>query len=82
MSMQDLTLSQHPDKDRAMTTAADIRASRARLDETQAEFGKRFGVDRSTIAIWEKYGPPGSGTAAALIKRVLSEIVTELREAQ
>jgi len=57
-----------------MVTAADIRAARARLDETQETFGIRFGVNRTTIAVWEKKGPPDEGTARVLIERVLAEI--------
>lgn len=56
-----------------MVTAADIRAARARLDETQAEFAQRFGVDRSTIASWEKGGPPVRGAAKIALQRVIEE---------
>lgn len=58
-----------------MVTAADIRAARARLDETQEQFSLRFGVDRSTIAKWEDFGPPWQGTARLLIERVLADLV-------
>lgn len=55
-------------------TAADIRATRARLDETQKEFGQRLGVDRSTVACWEKSGPPNKGAARMALQRVVEEI--------
>ena len=57
-----------------MITAADIRAVRARLDETQQQFGARFGVDRSTIAGWEKNGIPEEGTARVLAHRIFMEL--------
>lgn len=57
-----------------MVTAADIRATRARLDETQTEFARRFGVDRSTVACWEKAGPPGKGAAKMALQRMCDEV--------
>ena len=39
-----------------MISAADIRALRARLDETQETFGLRFGLPRFHVIYWEKYG--------------------------
>lgn len=39
-----------------MISAADIRALRARLDETQETFGLRFGLPRFHVVYWEKYG--------------------------
>ncbi len=57
-----------------MITAADIRAARARADETQEQIGIRFGVDRSTVSAWEKNGPPSEGTARILIERVLADL--------
>ena len=57
-----------------MVTAADIRAARARIDETQEQFGSRFGVDRSTVSTWESKGPPSEGTARILIERILADL--------
>ena len=57
-----------------MATAADIRAARARINETQEQFGNRFGVTRWTIALWEDSGPPLTGPATILLDRVLAEL--------
>ena len=57
-----------------MVSANDIRAARARLHETQAEFAARFEVDQSTIANWEAKGPPQRGPAAIVIKQVLHNL--------
>jgi len=43
-----------------MIDAADIRALRARLDETQDQFGARFGVSRFRVIGWERNGFAGS----------------------
>jgi DNA-binding transcriptional regulator YiaG len=64
-----------------MVTAADIRVARARIDETQEQFAARFGVHRSTLAGWEKDGPPDEGAARALINRVLAELAVQASEA-
>jgi DNA-binding transcriptional regulator YiaG len=55
-------------------SAADIRAARARVDETQSQFAQRFGVDRSTVASWEKRGLPRKGTAPTLIEQTIRDI--------
>ena len=60
-------------------TGADIRAARARMDETQIQFGHRFGVSRWTVALWEEEGPPSNGPARLLIERVLSELNPEIQ---
>ena len=57
-----------------MTSAADIRAARARTKQTQSEFGERFGVSRWTIALWEEEGPPSAGPARLLLDRILNEL--------
>lgn len=54
-----------------MVTSEDIRRARADLEESQADFGKRFGVDQSTIHRWETEGPPERGTAKIVIEQVL-----------
>lgn len=57
-----------------MITAADIRAARARVGETQAQFGRRFGVSRWAISAWERHKLPPEGPALVLIGRILNEI--------
>jgi DNA-binding transcriptional regulator YiaG len=56
-------------------TAADIRAARARVDESQSQFADRFGVDRSTIGVWERRGLPKKGAAPRLIEQEILNIV-------
>lgn len=63
----------------AKTTAL-LKRARLRVDETQEEFACRFGIDRSTYAGWENYGPPQQGTAAVLIERVLAELAVQAAE--
>lgn len=55
-------------------TGAQIRAARQHVGETQAEFGRRFGIDKSTLSLWESGGPPQEGTAPVLIERILAEL--------
>ncbi len=62
-------------------TGADIRAARRRVGESQTEFGKRLGVDKSTVSLWESGGPPQEGTAPVLIERVLAELGHQPTEA-
>jgi len=57
-----------------MITAADIRVARARLGEDQAEFAKRFNVDRGTISRWERDGLPEKGPSMRLAEYVLAEL--------
>lgn len=62
-------------------TAADIRAARARLDESQTEFARRCGVSRGTLASWESLGPPDPGTAHRMVlDRVLAEVDSYVQE--
>jgi DNA-binding XRE family transcriptional regulator len=56
-----------------MITAADIRASRAREDETQEQFAARIGVKRATLAAWEKATP-----THPMIQNLLTRILAEL----
>jgi len=66
-------------------TAADsqsaeaIRAARERLGETQTVFAARFGVDQSTVHLWETRGLPKRGTTRALVERVLAEVAEVAR---
>jgi DNA-binding transcriptional regulator YiaG len=66
---------------RTMTiTAKQIKTARQRAGETQEQFSKRFGVDRSTLAGWEANGAPRDGTAPRLIERVLFELAQQAAE--
>lgn len=53
-----------------------LRATRARLGESQTTFAGRFGADQATISRWETEGPPDRGMAAKLIERVLVDLGT------
>jgi transcriptional regulator with XRE-family HTH domain len=55
-------------------TAADLRRARKRLNETQAQFAARFGVDRSTYTGWEGKKFPTEGTAPRVIAQVLADL--------
>lgn len=57
-----------------MPTGSDVRAARDVMQESQAAFGARFGVDQSTIHRWETKGPPGRGPARIAIERVLADL--------
>lgn len=56
-----------------MVTAGQIRTARERAKESQGEFGRRFGVDQSTIHRWETVGPPRRGSAIVLIEQFLAQ---------
>ena len=51
-----------------------IKAAREKVGESQDTFGRRFGVDQSTIQRWETKGAPTRGSARMAIERVLVEI--------
>lgn len=51
-----------------------IRKARELVGESQAQFGRRFGVDQSTVARWEAEGSPGRGSASVLIDREIAAI--------
>lgn len=57
-----------------MITGPDIRQARKRINETQEQFARRFGVDRTTLIGWELHGPPKIGPAAILLERTLREL--------
>lgn len=55
-----------------MISADQLRQARASLNESQATFGRRFGVDQSTIHRWETDGPPTYGPAPKLLEQFLA----------
>jgi DNA-binding transcriptional regulator YiaG len=57
-----------------MITGDDVRAARERVQETQGEFARRFGVDQSAVSRWEVFGIPSRGTTAAFVELVLAQI--------
>ena len=57
-----------------MVAAKDIKTVRAKLNESQAAFGARFGVDQSTITRWEKKGPPKRGPAKLAVEQILDDL--------
>jgi DNA-binding XRE family transcriptional regulator len=61
----------------AMVTSQDLKRARQRLDETQEQFAKRFGVDRSTYTAWEGGALPKAGTGPMLIEIVLAELAVQ-----
>ena len=54
-----------------------IRQARQKMGESQAAFGRRFGVDQSTVHRWESLGPPRSGAARKSLERELLLIAGE-----
>jgi DNA-binding transcriptional regulator YiaG len=60
-----------------------IKAVRERLGETQAAFGRRFGVDQSTVHRWETEGVSRRGATRVAVEHVLRNLPTEnLNEAE
>lgn len=57
-----------------MITGDSIRAARQKLRESQADFGRRFGVNQSTVNRWENKGVPDRGTARVAIERLMGEL--------
>ncbi len=55
-------------------TSEDIKAARLRLDESQAKFGKRLGVDQATIHRWETKGIPDRGAARHAVGALLKAL--------
>jgi DNA-binding transcriptional regulator YiaG len=51
-----------------------IRRAREKVGESQAVFGRRLGVDQSTVHRWETKGPPSNGPARKALERELSAI--------
>lgn len=59
---------------RAMPTAETVKQAREALGESQEAFGRRFGVDQSTIHRWETDGLPDRGTTKMAVERVLADL--------
>jgi DNA-binding transcriptional regulator YiaG len=59
-----------------MIDAPEVRAIRARLNETQEIFGQRFGCSRFHVMSWEKYGIASSPE----IERQIAELSTAKTE--
>lgn len=57
-----------------MLTSERIKTAREAVNETQAEFAVRFGVNQSTIARWETVRPPEHWAACKEIERILDEM--------
>ncbi len=57
-----------------MPTKEQIKATRVRLGETQAQFGARIGIDQSTIHRWEKHGVPERGPARIAAEKLLASV--------
>lgn len=51
-----------------------LKAAREKLEETQAVFASRFGVDQSTLHRWETNGPSDRGAAKTLVQKTLAEL--------
>jgi transcriptional regulator with XRE-family HTH domain len=57
-----------------MITAAELKAARKAIGETQEQFAARFGISRTTYVNWENLGTPDNGPGPELIRRVLAEV--------
>jgi DNA-binding transcriptional regulator YiaG len=55
-------------------TSGAIRKARNALNETQAEFAARIGIDQATVSRWETGRLPKKGVAQALLRRVMEDI--------
>jgi len=56
-----------------MISGEEIRQARIKLGESQTAFGRRLGVDQSTIHRWETAGPPEGGAAPKLLEQFLQQ---------
>lgn len=57
-----------------MLDAETIRAARTSTGESQEAFGRRFGVNQSTVHRWETDGPPQRGPGKLAIERILADM--------
>lgn len=60
-----------------MMFAEALKMAREGLKETQEQFGRRFGVDQSTVHRWENEGVPDRGTSRMAVGRVLAELAED-----
>lgn len=56
------------------SSAVKVKAAREQLGETQAAFAARFGVDQSTIHLWETRGIPNRGVARFALERLFDDL--------
>ena len=64
-----------------MATKDQIRAARKALNESQAAFATRFGVNQATVHRWETEGLPERGTARLMVEQVLETLRVSAQEA-
>lgn len=60
-----------------MVSGTNIKATRDRVGESQADFARRLGVDQATLSRWETVGIPDRGSAKLLVEKVLKELDAE-----
>jgi DNA-binding transcriptional regulator YiaG len=51
-----------------------LKKVRDALNETQAQFADRIGIDQGTVSRWENGRLPKKGVAQALLRRVMEDI--------
>lgn len=54
----------------AVWTGAEIKALRERLGESQTAFAARFGLDQSTISLWEAGNTIPRGPSVKLLDQI------------
>lgn len=60
-----------------MLDGQQIKEVRERVGESQETFGRRLGVDQSTVHRWETDGLPTRGPARVAVERVLADLMPE-----
>ena len=70
----------HNDRPMVTISKEEIRKVRDNLQETQAVFGARFGVDQATVHRWETRGIPARGTTRVLLENFLRSQECEAAE--
>jgi DNA-binding transcriptional regulator YiaG len=63
------------------SSAVKVKTAREQLGETQAAFAARFGVDQSTIHLWETRGIPTRGAARFALERLFEELKSNRKRA-
>lgn len=61
-----------------MEQQIDVKALRASLKMTQAEFGSAVGVDQSTVSLWETGNTTPRGSARKLIEMLATASHVEI----